>query len=246
MPLEKGTSRETISRNIREMEESGHPHRQAVAAALHTAHPRGGKNEDGIETIHARGGELYNSGQKREAVKAGSVMSHDVPEAKCVTAMSHADINAKNAEYWNGEKGNLGPQAPAMGRSAPIPVYRNAVDEVSPTQSDPPDARGDNLLERGHGGADESFRQWAEEEEEEHERGPKDDLAEGTEAMLPGEGTDAREPKTDLEKERAAMTPQQRRTAAKSDREKQGAAWNREHERVMGSEAHGMRGRNKE
>jgi len=39
MPLKKGSSRATISRNIREMEESGHPHRVAVAAALHTAHP---------------------------------------------------------------------------------------------------------------------------------------------------------------------------------------------------------------
>ena len=39
MPLKKGKSRETISKNIKEMEESGHPHRQAVAAALHSAHP---------------------------------------------------------------------------------------------------------------------------------------------------------------------------------------------------------------
>lgn len=37
MPLSKGKSRNIISKNIREMEESGHPHRQAVAAALHEA-----------------------------------------------------------------------------------------------------------------------------------------------------------------------------------------------------------------
>lgn len=37
MPLHKGSSRATISNNIREMEASGHPHRQAVAAALHEA-----------------------------------------------------------------------------------------------------------------------------------------------------------------------------------------------------------------
>jgi hypothetical protein len=43
MPLAKGTSRATISRNIREMEASGHSHKQSVAAALHTAHPKGGK-----------------------------------------------------------------------------------------------------------------------------------------------------------------------------------------------------------
>ena len=40
MPLKKGKSKKVISENIREMQASGHPHRQAVAAALHTAHPR--------------------------------------------------------------------------------------------------------------------------------------------------------------------------------------------------------------
>ncbi len=40
MPLKKGSSRETISHNIREMMEHGHPQDQAVAAALHSAKPR--------------------------------------------------------------------------------------------------------------------------------------------------------------------------------------------------------------
>lgn len=44
MPLHSGKSKETISKNIEEMEASGHPHDQAVAAALHNAHPNGGKN----------------------------------------------------------------------------------------------------------------------------------------------------------------------------------------------------------
>jgi hypothetical protein len=44
MPLKSGKSPKTISENIREMQASGHPHDQAVAAALHNAHPRGGKN----------------------------------------------------------------------------------------------------------------------------------------------------------------------------------------------------------
>ena len=39
MPLEKGSSEKVISTNIREMEATGHPHNQSVAAALHTAHP---------------------------------------------------------------------------------------------------------------------------------------------------------------------------------------------------------------
>lgn len=38
MPLKKGRSRATIRYNIEEMETAGHPHDQAVAAALRSAH----------------------------------------------------------------------------------------------------------------------------------------------------------------------------------------------------------------
>jgi hypothetical protein len=37
MPLAKGSSQETVSRNISEMVAAGHPHDQAVAAALRQA-----------------------------------------------------------------------------------------------------------------------------------------------------------------------------------------------------------------
>ncbi len=37
MPLKKGSSRKVIGENIKEMEASGHPKDQAVAAALNTA-----------------------------------------------------------------------------------------------------------------------------------------------------------------------------------------------------------------
>lgn len=40
MPLKKGSSKATISQNIREMQASGHSHEQAVAAALSNANYR--------------------------------------------------------------------------------------------------------------------------------------------------------------------------------------------------------------
>ncbi len=41
MPLIKGKSKKTIGKNIAEMEKSGHPKKQAIAAALNEARESG-------------------------------------------------------------------------------------------------------------------------------------------------------------------------------------------------------------
>ena len=43
MPLHKGKSRKVIGENIKEMEESGHPRKHSIAAALSQARKSGAK-----------------------------------------------------------------------------------------------------------------------------------------------------------------------------------------------------------
>ena len=43
MPLKSGTSRKVIGSNIKEMESSGHPKAQAIAASLNEARKSGAK-----------------------------------------------------------------------------------------------------------------------------------------------------------------------------------------------------------
>ncbi len=43
MPLDKGKSKKVIGKNVKEMEKSGHPKAQAVAASLNEARKSGAK-----------------------------------------------------------------------------------------------------------------------------------------------------------------------------------------------------------
>lgn len=43
MPLSKGKSKKVIGKNIKEMEMSGHPKKQSIAAALNMARKSGAK-----------------------------------------------------------------------------------------------------------------------------------------------------------------------------------------------------------
>jgi hypothetical protein len=43
MPLKKGKSKSVIGQNIKEMESSGHPRNQSIAAALNEARKSGAK-----------------------------------------------------------------------------------------------------------------------------------------------------------------------------------------------------------
>lgn len=52
MPLLPGSHPSIIAHNIREMQESGHPHEQAVAAALHNAGLRRSKKAKQIVDKH--------------------------------------------------------------------------------------------------------------------------------------------------------------------------------------------------
>jgi hypothetical protein len=46
MPLSKGKSKKTIGKNIKEMEKSGYPAKQAIAASLNQARKSGAKIPD--------------------------------------------------------------------------------------------------------------------------------------------------------------------------------------------------------
>jgi hypothetical protein len=162
MPLAKGSAEETISKNITEMVEHGHPQKQAVAAALHTA------LDDEPPNLKVKSMLIPPTNHKNDhQVNAGAYgkgTGMGIDAAYSSVGVSVADISKMGEEFWNGMNGNVGsPEGNASSlpqqdtAPTPIRVYAGMADaqffdELEPTQSDPPDRRSDNLLSREHGG----------------------------------------------------------------------------------------------
>lgn len=82
MPLRKGKSQKVISSNIREMIKAGHPHNQAVAAAMHMAKDSGfyghmthasvQKNEDSVKVIGSQPDADYPKSPKTDTFYKGN------------------------------------------------------------------------------------------------------------------------------------------------------------------------------
>lgn len=88
MPLEKGSSQETISRNISEMRHSGHPQAQAVAAAMREA------REDEKKMIPANPDARAGEAAQREAA---TPKADDCPYKGYMDAVRRGDADGLEA-----------------------------------------------------------------------------------------------------------------------------------------------------
>lgn len=123
MPLKPGSDKKTISKNIEEMQASGHPHDQAVAAALHNAHPNGGHNM-------AEGG-FVDMLKKMMLGNAEGAVKHDVTEASAADAIDPVVTSPKPVEASSdtvkgyakgGEVKDEMPNIPDAQPAAPAPM----------------------------------------------------------------------------------------------------------------------------
>jgi len=122
MPLKKGSSQKTISSNISEMINAGHPRDQAIAAALNTAR-------------RATGGGLYaNINAKRERIAHGSHEHMRKPGAEGAPTAEAFKQSARTAKAGGGgfrprhthvrAKLHVGPiHSPVAGRTDHLPMH---------------------------------------------------------------------------------------------------------------------------
>jgi hypothetical protein len=120
MPLHPGSSKKTISENIREMQASGHPHNQAVAAALHNAHPHGGKNMD--EGGIAEPDDKKFATEIGEGIKEG--INHDSDAVKSYLASKFHDLMGTPTEDTVAKSSSTLPTMAEGGYASPEAVNR--------------------------------------------------------------------------------------------------------------------------
>jgi hypothetical protein len=103
MPLKRGASRAVISSNIKEMIQSGHPQRVAVAAALHTADKSGGNV--GSVTDSTKTG--LEQGYDRARAIGGGIVPNSHPELANmdkVKTVGPVELFHKMADFMSGKK----------------------------------------------------------------------------------------------------------------------------------------------
>lgn len=110
MPLEPGSSREVVGHNIAEMEESGHPHKQAIAAALNNAGLSNKTSKDAELGFNKLENKIEQQGSASDpAAVAASIGRKKLGQAE----MTRRSVAGRDAEFNEeahprGQPGNAG------------------------------------------------------------------------------------------------------------------------------------------